>query len=199
MIFLLDNYDSFTYNLYQQLRQLGEDVLVMRNDAFSLEDIRAVNPSAIVVSPGPGAPSGAGMTEAVIGEFKGVFPIMGVCLGHQAVAEVFGGRIVKAMRLMHGKCAEVFHDGKEIFRGIPSPFTATRYHSLIVERESIPRCLRVTAWSAEGEVMGLSHRESPVFGVQFHPESVMTLEGKQIMSNFLRMRNGYQAGDSRNG
>ncbi len=186
MLLLIDNYDSFTYNLYQYLIELGEEVEVLRNDAFSIRAIGELNFSGAVISPGPGVPSRAGMTEEFIREFYKTVPMLGVCLGHQAVAEVFGGKIVKAGRLMHGKCGDVFHDGKGLFSGIPSPFTAARYHSLIVRREELPECLEITARSAEGEIMAVRHREHPVFGVQFHPESIMTADGKKLLSNFLK-------------
>ncbi len=185
MLLLIDNYDSFTYNLYQYLRELGEDIRVLRNDAFTIADIKDLSPAGIVVSPGPGVPSKAGLTERVIEEFCESLPMLGVCLGHQALAEVFGGRISKAEMLMHGKCGDVFHDGRGLFSGIPSPFTAARYHSLIVDRDGLPDCFEVAAWSSEEEIMAVRHREHPLFGVQFHPESIMTPEGRNLLRNFL--------------
>jgi anthranilate synthase/aminodeoxychorismate synthase-like glutamine amidotransferase len=192
MLLLIDNYDSFTYNLYQYLSELGEEVKVFRNDAFSLDGLKKLKPSGIVISPGPGLPSKAGLTEKVIEEFHESLPVLGVCLGHQAIAEVFGGRISKARLLMHGKCGDIFHNGERVFSGIPSPFTATRYHSLIVERKGLPPCFEITAWSREEEIMGIRHKNRPLFGVQFHPESIMTLEGKKLLSNFLKeIKGGY--------
>ncbi len=185
MVLLIDNYDSFTYNLYQYLSELGEEPAVLRNDKFSLEELEKMNLRAIVISPGPGVPSKAGLTEGVIGRFAGSVPILGVCLGHQAIAEVFGGEIIRAKRVMHGKTDEIFHDRSNIFKGLPNPFTATRYHSLAVCRHSLPSCIKTTAWSSEGEIMGLAHESWLVFGVQFHPESIMTPEGKNILRNFL--------------
>ena len=186
MLLLIDNYDSFTYNLYQYLSELGEDITVLRNDAFTIGDIRDLKPAGIVISPGPGVPSKAGLTERTIEEFSQRLPILGVCLGHQAIAEVFGGRISRARTLMHGKCGEVFHDGSGIFTGLPSPFIAARYHSLIVERDGLPGCFDVAAWSREEEIMAVKHRERPLFGVQFHPESIMTPGGKKLLRNFLK-------------
>ncbi|MBN1871419.1 MAG: aminodeoxychorismate/anthranilate synthase component II [Candidatus Omnitrophica bacterium] len=185
MILVIDNYDSFTYNLVQYLGELGADLTTYRNDKISLEDIAKLRPAKIIISPGPGYPSNAGISESVIKAFSSTVPILGVCLGHQAIAEVFGGRIVRAERLMHGKTSMIFHDGKDIFKEIKSPFEATRYHSLVVERETLPDCLEVTAWTEAEEIMAVRHKESDVYGVQFHPESILTGEGKKILKNFL--------------
>jgi anthranilate synthase/aminodeoxychorismate synthase-like glutamine amidotransferase len=185
MIFLIDNYDSFTFNLFQHLSELGAQVLVRRNDRFTLEEIEDLDPAAIVISPGPGRPSEAGLTPEVIERFAGRYPILGVCLGHQAIGEGFGGRIVRAPSLFHGKVSEIHHDGKGIFAGLPNPFPATRYHSLVVDPESVPRSLEVTARTADGVIMGLRHRDLPVEGVQFHPESALTPDGKSLLKNFL--------------
>jgi len=186
MILMIDNYDSFTYNLVQYFGELGAVVRVIRNDKITLEGIKKARPEKIVISPGPGRPEDAGISCQVIKEFAGKIPILGVCLGHQAIGYVYGGRIVGAKRLMHGKTSRIFHDRKGIFLNIPSPFEATRYHSLIVERKSLPSCLQVTAWTADKEIMGLKHKEYPVFGVQFHPESILTVAGKRILLNFLK-------------
>jgi len=187
MLLMIDNYDSFTYNLVQYLRELGEEVLVCRNDKISLAEIAKLKPARIVVSPGPCTPNEAGISVAAIKHFSGQLPILGVCLGHQSIGQAYGGRIIRAERLMHGKTSPVFHDGRELFAGIPDPFDATRYHSLLVERSSMPSCLEVTAWTAEGEIMGLRHRELPVWGVQFHPESILTVNGMDVLRNFLEM------------
>jgi anthranilate synthase component 2 len=187
MLLMIDNYDSFTYNLVQYLRELGEEVLVYRNDKISLAEITKHKPTRIVVSPGPCTPNEAGISLAAIKHFSGQLPILGVCLGHQSIGQAYGGRIIRAERLMHGKTSPVFHDGRELFAGIPDPFDATRYHSLLVERASMPSCLEVTAWTAEGEIMGLRHRELPVWGVQFHPESILTVNGMDVLRNFLEM------------
>jgi len=184
---MIDNYDSFTYNLVQYLSEIGAEVQVYRNDAVTLEAIARLNPSHIVLSPGPCTPNEAGICLDLIARFAGEIPILGVCLGHQAIAQAFGGRVVRAARLMHGKTSPIHHDGRTIFRGIPSPFTATRYHSLIVAPEDLPPVLTVSAWTAEGEIMGLRHRELPVEGVQFHPESILTEHGKELLQNFLRL------------
>lgn len=186
MILMIDNYDSFTYNLVQYLGELGADILVRRNDAVSIEEVERIRPEAIVISPGPCTPKEAGISKEVIRTFGPRVPILGVCLGHQCIAEVYGGRVVRAGRLMHGKTSEVHHDGSQLYTGVPSPFVATRYHSLIVERESLPRCLKVTSETAEGEIMGLRHEAHPVEGVQFHPESILTGDGMQLLRNFLR-------------
>ena len=187
MILMIDNYDSFTYNLYQYLGVLGVEVEVRRNDTISLDAIEGMKPERIVISPGPGTPQSAGITISVIERFHRQVPLLGVCLGHQAIGAAFGGRVVHAARLMHGKVSEIQHDGKSIFHGVPDPFTATRYHSLAVERESLPACLEVSAVAEDGEIMGLRHREYPVEGVQFHPESILTPEGMNILKNFLQL------------
>ena len=185
MILLIDNYDSFTYNLVQYFGELGADVHVHRNDALTLEQIAAWEPSAIVISPGPCTPSEAGVSVPLIQRFAGKIPILGVCLGHQAIGQAFGGRIVRAERVMHGKVSPVTHDGKGVFADVPSPFTATRYHSLAIERTTMPSCLEITATADDGEVMGVRHREWPVEGVQFHPEAILTEHGHALLRNFL--------------
>jgi anthranilate synthase/aminodeoxychorismate synthase-like glutamine amidotransferase len=187
MILMIDNYDSFTYNLVQYLGQLGEEVAVHRNDAIALDEIEAMNPEAIFLSPGPCSPEKAGITIDVIRRFHRRVPLMGVCLGHQAIGQAFGGRVVRAGRIMHGKTSPILNDGRTIFQGLPSPFPAGRYHSLIVERETLPDCLEVSAETEEGEIMGLRHREWPVEGIQFHPESILTPFGKRIIRNFLQL------------
>ena len=186
MILMIDNYDSFTYNLVQYLGQLGEEVAVRRNDAITLDEIAAMNPEAIFLSPGPCSPEQAGITVDVVRRFHRYVPLMGVCLGHQAIGHAFGGRVVRAGRIMHGKTSPILNDGRTIFKGLPSPFPAGRYHSLIVERESLPDCLEVSAETEEGEIMGLRHRTLPVEGIQFHPESILTPGGKRIIRNFLQ-------------
>lgn len=190
MILMIDNYDSFTYNLVQYLQQLGAEVLVKRNDAISVDQIEALAPEAIFLSPGPCSPREAGVTVAVIRRFHQTIPIMGVCLGHQAIGYAFGANVVRAGRVMHGKTSPILNDGRTIFQGLPSPMTAGRYHSLIVDRESLPPCLKITAETAEGEVMGLRHETCPVEGIQFHPESILTPQGKRIIRNFLNMLPG---------
>jgi anthranilate synthase/aminodeoxychorismate synthase-like glutamine amidotransferase len=187
MILMIDNYDSFTYNLVQYLGQLGEEVAVHRNDAITLEEIAKMKPEAIFLSPGPCSPEQAGITVDVVRRFHRSVPLMGVCLGHQAIGHAFGGRVVRADRIMHGKTSPILNDGKTIFKGLPSPFPAGRYHSLIVERESLPDCLEVSAETEEGEIMGLRHRTLPVEGIQFHPESILTPGGKRIIRNFLQI------------
>ncbi len=187
MILMIDNYDSFTYNLVQYLGQLGEKVAVHRNDAIALSEIEAMNPEAIFLSPGPCSPEKAGITIDVIRRFHRRVPLMGVCLGHQAIGQAFGGRVVRAGRIMHGKTSPILNDGRTIFQGLPSPFPAGRYHSLIVERETLPDCLEVSAETEEGEIMGLRHREWLVEGIQFHPESILTPSGKRIIRNFLQL------------
>lgn len=189
MLLMIDNYDSFTYNLVQYLAEIGSVVKVFRNDAVTLEQIAQLNPSHIVLSPGPGKPNEAGICLDLIREFTGRIPILGVCLGHQAIGQAFGGRVVRAGRLMHGKTSLIQHDGRTVFRGIPSPFTATRYHSLILAAEELPGVLEVSARTAEGEIMGIRHREYPVEGVQFHPESILTEYGKELLRNFLSLKN----------
>jgi anthranilate synthase/aminodeoxychorismate synthase-like glutamine amidotransferase len=187
MILLLDNYDSFTYNLAQYLGELGCEPEVRRNDKITLDEIARAKPEKIVISPGPCTPSEAGISVELIKRFAGKIPILGVCLGHQAIGEAFGGRVVRAKQILHGKTSEVFHDGKTIFRGLAKPFTATRYHSLIVERKSLPRVLEISAETSDGTIMGLRHRKLRVEGVQFHPESVLTGPGMQLLSNFLAL------------
>jgi anthranilate synthase/aminodeoxychorismate synthase-like glutamine amidotransferase len=184
-LFLIDNYDSFTYNLFQHLSELGAEVVIHRNDRFTLDDIEKLHPSGIVISPGPGRPSEAGLTPEVIRRIAGHLPILGVCLGHQAIGEVFGGRIIRAPRLFHGKVSEILHDGRTIFQGLPNPFVATRYHSLVIDPDSVPACLEVSARTPDGVIMGVRHRQWPVEGVQFHPESALTPEGKHLLANFL--------------
>lgn len=187
MILVIDNYDSFTYNLVQYLGEMGQDIKVARNDKITLSGIKSLSPKKIVISPGPGFPKDAGISNDIIREFAGKVPILGVCLGHQCVGEVFGGKVVKGRRPMHGKTSKIYHNGKEIFKGISNPFEATRYHSLIVERQTLPESLLITAETKEKEIMGLRHRRFPIWGVQFHPESILTDEGKKILANFLRM------------
>lgn len=186
MILVIDNYDSFTYNLVQYLGELGEEVTVRRNDRITLDDIAAMRPDHIVISPGPCTPDKAGISLALVDRFKDRIPILGVCLGHQVIGQAFGGEVVRAGQLMHGKTSQIFHDGKTIFAGLPSPFTATRYHSLVVRRETLPDCLEISAETADGEIMGLRHKTYPVEGVQFHPESIMTEHGHALLQNFLR-------------
>jgi len=190
MLLMIDNYDSFTYNLVQYFGQLGEDVAVHRNDRITLDEIEALAPERIVVSPGPCSPSEAGISVAAIRRFAGRIPLLGVCLGHQAIGAAFGGNVVRSISLMHGKTSPILHDGKGLFKGLPNPFEATRYHSLIVERSTLPDCLEVTAWVENGEIMGLAHRELPIWGVQFHPESILTVGGMELLRNFLEMSRG---------
>jgi len=187
MILMIDNYDSFTYNLVQYLGELGQTVKVYRNDALTLKDIKKLNPQKVVISPGPGRPEDAGISCVVIREFCGKIPILGVCLGHQAIGYCFGGKIVQAKRLMHGKTSKIYHNKKDIFKNIPNPFLATRYHSLLVEKKSLPACLEITARTSENEIMGLKHKEYPLWGVQFHPESILTKSGKAILDNFIKL------------
>ena len=186
MIAVIDNYDSFTYNLVQYLGELGADVQVFRNDQITLDELATLSPSHLVISPGPGDPSDGGISNEAIRCFTDKVPILGVCLGHQCMGAVFGGVVKRAPKLMHGKTSQIYHDGQGIFDGLPSPFEATRYHSLIVE-EPLPNCLEVTAFTIDGEVMSLRHRSYPTFGVQFHPESILTQHGKQLLKNFLTM------------
>jgi len=185
MILMIDNYDSFTYNLVQYLGELGADLQVYRNDRISLEEIEKLAPERIVISPGPCTPNEAGISVALIQRFAGEIPILGVCLGHQSVGQAFEGRVVRAPYLMHGKISQIHHDGRTIYRTLPDPFIATRYHSLIVERETLPECLEVSAWTDDGLVMGVRHRTLEVEGMQFHPESILTVEGKRLLKNFL--------------
>jgi len=185
MILMIDNYDSFTYNLVQYLGELGENIKVFRNDKIAINKIKKLAPERIVISPGPGRPEDAGISCDCIKEFAGKIPILGVCLGHQAIGFVYGGRIINAKRLMHGKTSWIYHNRVTIFSGIPNPFEATRYHSLLVEKKSLPECLEITAWTKENEIMGLKHKKYPLWGVQFHPESILTKAGKDILRNFL--------------
>ena len=187
MLLVIDNYDSFTYNLVQYFGELGADPLVKRNDEITLDEIRALAPERIVISPGPCTPNEAGISNEVIRQLGGRTPILGVCLGHQCMGHVFGGDVVRAQRLMHGKTSPILHNGEGVFAGLPNPFEATRYHSLIVQRDTFPACLEITAETAEKEIMGLRHREYPMHGVQFHPESILTLEGKRLLANFLKL------------
>jgi anthranilate synthase/aminodeoxychorismate synthase-like glutamine amidotransferase len=187
MLLVLDNYDSFTYNLVQYFGELGADPVVKRNDAITPEEVEKLRPGRIVISPGPGTPADAGISMEVIRRMGKTTPILGVCLGHQCIAETYGGKVVRADRLMHGKTSPIRHEGSGVFAGLPNPFEATRYHSLIVEKSSVPPCLRITADTAEGEIMGLQHREFPVHGVQFHPESILSREGKDLLRNFLKL------------
>jgi anthranilate synthase component 2 len=185
MVLMIDNYDSFTYNLVQYLGELGAEVNVVRNDEVTVEELERLRPEKIVVSPGPCSPNEAGISLAAIGRLGGKIPLLGVCLGHQAIGQAYGGRVVHAKTLMHGKTSPIHHAGVGVFRGLPSPFIATRYHSLAVERESLPDCLEVTAWTEDGEIMGLRHRTLAVEGVQFHPESILTEHGQAMLKNFL--------------
>ncbi len=193
MILVIDNYDSFTYNLVQYLGELGEEVKVYRNDEIDIAGIEALAPDHILISPGPCTPNEAGVSLDVISHFKGFIPIFGVCLGHQAIGQAFGGNVIRAERLMHGKTSEIQHTGGSVFEGLPVPFTATRYHSLIVEKETLPDELEITAWTEEGEIMGLRHKHYPVEGVQFHPESIITDHGHQMLRNFLKRTAGAKA------
>lgn len=187
MILVIDNYDSFTYNLVQYLGELGGEVQVYRNDEIDIAGIERLQPDHLLLSPGPCTPNEAGVTLQAIEHFAGSIPILGVCLGHQAIGQAFGGEVVRAGRLMHGKTSPILHQGESIFAGLPNPFTATRYHSLIVDRASLPACLAITAETAEGEIMGLQHKEYPIVGVQFHPESIISEYGHQMLRNFLSM------------
>jgi len=187
MLLLVDNYDSFTYNLYQYLGELGASTRVLRNDEMTADEALALRPERIVISPGPGTPDQAGITLELIRRAAGRVPLLGVCLGHQALGQAFGGRVVRAPTLMHGKTSPIHHDGRTVFAGLPDPFIATRYHSLIVDRDSVPDCLEVSAWTVGGTVMGLRHRTLPLEGVQFHPESILTVAGKDLLRNFLRL------------
>ena len=187
MIFVLDNYDSFTYNLAQYLGELGAELQVFRNDKITTDDIAALAPEKIVISPGPCTPSEAGISIELVQRFAGEIPMLGVCLGHQSIGQAFGGVVKRAPYIMHGKTSQITHDGKGMYSGLPNPFTATRYHSLTVERESLPDCLDAVAETEDGLLMGIRHKEYPVEGVQFHPESILTTEGKSLLSNFLTM------------
>jgi anthranilate synthase component 2 len=185
MLLMIDNYDSFTYNIVQYFGELGEDVRTVRNDEISLEQIAAMNPDRICISPGPKSPKDAGVSVEVLREFKGKLPILGVCLGHQAIGEAFGGNIIRAKQVMHGKTSKIAHTGEGVFKGLPSPFTVIRYHSLAIERASLPSCLEVTAWTDDGEIMGVRHKEFDIEGVQFHPESILSEHGHAMLKNFL--------------
>lgn len=187
MLLMIDNYDSFTYNIVQYFGQLGQDVHVYRNDRITLDEIEALKPERLVISPGPCSPEEAGISVAAIKRFAGKIPILGVCLGHQAIGAAFGGKVVRSVSLMHGKTSPIHHNGKELFSGLPNPFQGTRYHSLIVERSSLPDCLEVTAWVENGEIMGIRHMTLPIWGVQFHPESILTEGGMTLLDNFLRL------------
>jgi anthranilate synthase/aminodeoxychorismate synthase-like glutamine amidotransferase len=187
MLFVLDNYDSFTYNLVQYFGELGAEMVIKRNDEITVEELAALKPERICISPGPCTPSEAGISNEVIRRFGASTPLLGVCLGHQCMGEVYGGDVIRAERLMHGKTSPIHHDNKGVFAGLPNPFEATRYHSLIVKRATFPADLEITAETAEGEIMGLRHRQFPVHGVQFHPESILTLEGKRLLKNFLEL------------
>lgn len=187
MLLMIDNYDSFTYNLVQYLGELGEEIRVFRNDAITLQEIRELAPERIVISPGPCTPNEAGISVEVIRQFAGKIPLLGVCLGHQSIGAAFGGEIIRAPRLMHGKTSTIHHDGRTIFEGLPNPFEATRYHSLLIRKETLPQCLEITAWTDRDEIMGVRHREFIVEGVQFHPESILTTEGKALLGNFLKL------------
>ncbi len=190
MILMIDNYDSFTYNLVQYMGELGADMQVHRNDCIGIADIERLKPEKIVISPGPCTPEKAGVSVEVIRHFAGRVPLLGVCLGHQSVGQAFGGEVVKAGRIMHGKTSNVTHDGKNLFLGLPNPFVATRYHSLVLRRKTLPDCLVVTAESEDGEIMGIRHKEFFIEGVQFHPESILTASGKDLLRNFLEMKSG---------
>lgn len=185
MILMIDNYDSFTYNLVQYFGELRQNIKVFRNDKISISDIEKMRPERIVISPGPGRPEDAGISCDVIKVFAGRIPLLGVCLGHQSIGYVYGGSIVNAKLLMHGKTSLIYHNKKTIFKGIPNPFEATRYHSLLIDKKTFPECLEITAWTKKGEIMGLKHKKYPLLGVQFHPESILTKYGKNILANFL--------------
>ena len=187
MLLMVDNYDSFTYNLVQYLQALGQEVQVYRNDKITVDEIKQKSPDRLVISPGPCTPNEAGISVRAIQELGGTIPILGVCLGHQSIGQAFGGKVVRADSLMHGKTSPVWHDQRELFSGLPNPFDATRYHSLIIERATLPDCLEITAWTESQEIMGIRHRQLPVWGVQFHPESILTTSGMAMLSNFLKM------------
>lgn len=186
MLLMIDNYDSFTYNLVQYLGELGEDVRVFRNDQITVDEVASLKPKRIVISPGPCTPNEAGISVPLIEQLGGKIPILGVCLGHQSIGQAYGGRIVRAAGLMHGKTSMIHHRCQSVFRDLPDPFEATRYHSLVIERQTLPACLEITAWTEDGEIMGVRHRELPVEGVQFHPESILTQHGHQLLANFLK-------------
>lgn len=187
MVLVIDNYDSFTFNLVQYLGESGEDLVIRRNDQVTMEEIESLGPDRLLISPGPCSPNEAGLSNEVIRHFAGKLPIFGVCLGHQCIAHTYGGVVKVNYRLMHGKVSPIFHDGKDLFEGMPRPFDATRYHSLVVEKESLPDCFEITAETSEGEIMGLKHRDLPIWGVQFHPESILTENGRTLVNNFLKL------------
>ena len=191
MVLMVDNYDSFTYNLVQYLGELGEKLVVKRNDEITVQGVARLKPSSIVISPGPGRPSDAGVSNELIKRFAGAIPMLGVCLGHQCIGEVFGGEVVRAKRPMHGKTSKIYHTQAGLLKALPNPFEATRYHSLIVKRDTLPSSLTVTAWTADKEIMGLQHRRWPVYGVQFHPESILTSSGKDLLKNFLALARAF--------
>ncbi len=192
MILVIDNYDSFTYNLVQYLGEMGQELQVYRNDQIDVEEIKTLKPERIVISPGPCTPKEAGISVPLIMALQGQIPILGVCIGHQAIGAAFGGEVIRAPYIMHGKVSKIFHDGKTIFKNLENPFTATRYHSLIVKRENLPDCLKISAWTEDGLIMGLRHATYPIEGVQFHPESIMTLEGKRLLANFVNRSFNYE-------
>jgi anthranilate synthase/aminodeoxychorismate synthase-like glutamine amidotransferase len=187
MLLIIDNYDSFTYNLVQYFGELGADMKIVRNDALTVDEVKALAPERICISPGPCTPTEAGISCDLIKAMGATTPILGVCLGHQSIGQVYGGDVIRAPRLMHGKTSPILHNNTSVFEGLPSPFEATRYHSLIVKKETLPDCLEITAWTAEDEIMGLRHKEYPVHGVQFHPESILTQDGKRILETFLKL------------
>jgi len=187
MLLIIDNYDSFTYNLVQYFGELGADLQIHRNDALTVDQIRDLAPTHLCISPGPGTPDDAGVSCDIIREMSGEIPIFGVCLGHQSIGQVFGGQVIRAPRLMHGKTSMVYNNGEGLFAGLDNPVEATRYHSLIVEKETLPDCLEITAWTDQDEIMGLKHKDHPTYGVQFHPESILTKQGKALVANFLNM------------
>jgi len=191
MLLMIDNYDSFTYNLVQYFGELKEKINVFRNDKISLSEIQKMNPDKIVISPGPGRPESAGISKEIISNFKGKYPILGVCLGHQCIGEVFGADIIRAKRIMHGKTSKIDHDNSKLFKNIPLGFDATRYHSLIINRETIPACFKISAWTDQNEIMGVSHKKYLIEGIQFHPESILTGQGKEILNNFLKLASNF--------
>ncbi len=194
MLLMIDNYDSFTYNLVQYFGELGQQVEVHRNDEIDLDQIAALQPQYIVISPGPCTPNEAGISVPLIERFAGQIPILGVCLGHQSIGQAFGGKVIRAQQVMHGKTSDIKHTGKGVFRGMPNPFCATRYHSLVIERASVPDCLEITAWTDDGEIMGARHKTLAVEGVQFHPESILTYRGHDLLANFLHEHSAHRAG-----
>ena len=185
MLLMIDNYDSFTYNLVQYLSEIGQEVKVYRNDKITIEEVNKLNPKYIVISPGPCTPNEAGISLELINSFKGKVPILGVCLGHQSIGQAFGGKIIHAQTIMHGKTSQIFHENTGVFNGIKSPFTATRYHSLVIDKESLPDCFDITAWTDDNEIMGIKHKDLPIEGVQFHPESILSEYGHDLLKNFL--------------